>query len=208
MSNGLETTRRWRLALLSCVLLAWGAATPVAGAQKASPARTAEPDAKAEEYHISPGDQLHVSVWREPDLTTDVFVRLDGRVTVPLLGDTDAAGRSPNQLAAEIQSKMARFLEVPPQVTVTVSQAVSARFFVLGEVAHSGAYPLQTRTTVLQALALAGGFGQFAKRERILILRENNGKRTALRLNYVEIEAGQGLEQDITLESGDTILVP
>src|SRR5205823_3598657 len=148
------------------------------------------------------------NVWKEPELTTEVFVRLDGRVTVPLLGDIEAAGRSPNHLASEIQAKLARFLEVPPQVTVTVSQAVSARFFILGEVARSGAYPLQTRTTVLQALSLAGGFGQFAKRERILVIREHKGKKSALRLNYSEIETGGGLDQNIALEAGDVILVP
>jgi len=88
---------------------------------------------KTEDYQISPGDILRIGVWKEPELTTEVFVRLDGRITVPLLGDTDAAGRSPNQLAAEVQAKLARFLELPPQVTVTVSQAVSARFFVVGD---------------------------------------------------------------------------
>ena len=205
--------RHGRAILLSCTVLCWGvlppapvaADNPRSGGQ--APANV-PPEAKAEDYTISPGDILRIAVWKEPDLTTEVFVRLDGRITVPLLGDIDAAGRSPNQLASEVQAKLARFLELPPQVTVTVSQAVSARFFVLGEVVRSGAYPLQTRTTVLQALSLAGGFGPFAKRERIIIIREHNGKRSALRVNYSEIETGAGRDQNIALDAGDTILVP
>lgn len=205
--------RRRRAALLAiisflCLGLPWPAlAARRAQATEPVPAR-ASTLAAPQDYSISPGDILRIAVWKEPDLTTEVFVRLDGRITVPLLGDIDAAGRSPNQLAADIQSKLARFLELPPQVTVTVSQAVSARFFVIGEVVRSGAYPLQTRTTVLQALSLAGGFGPFAKRERIIIIRESNGNRAALRMNYSEIEAGGGLDQNIVLEAGDTILVP
>jgi polysaccharide export outer membrane protein len=177
-------------------------------AQAQAQAQTGADAPKADEYQISPGDVLRIAVWREPELTTDVSVRLDGRITVPLLGDVIASGKTPNQLATEIQKSLSRFLEVPPQVTITVSQAISARFFVLGEVQHSGAYPLQSRTTVLQALALAGGFREFAKRERIVVVREKNGRRSALRMNYSEIEGGGDLEQNLVLEAGDTILVP
>jgi polysaccharide biosynthesis/export protein len=206
--HGWTAGRGWFALLIGALLLA----PPVRAAQKGQekPADKTAAEAPAPDYIISPGDILKVVVWKEPDLTTEVFVRLDGRVTVPLLGDTEAAGRSPNQLASEIQTRLSKFLEVPPQVTVTVSQAVSARFFVLGEVLHSGAYPLQTRTTVLQALSLAGGFGQFAKKERILIIRDNNGTKTAIRFNFAELEtgSGNGLDQNIALEAGDTILVP
>jgi len=203
------------MVMLMALVLGASLAAPVQAAHAAQkPAdqtaqRAADKPAEvSESYIISPGDILKIVVWKEPELTTEVFVRLDGRVTVPLLGDTEAAGRSPNQLASEIGSKLARFLEVPPQVTVTVSQAVSARFFVVGEVLHSGAYPLQTRTTILQALSLAGGFGQFAKRERILVIRDQNGRKSALRFNFTELETGSGLDQNIALEAGDTIVVP
>jgi polysaccharide export outer membrane protein len=182
-----------------------------AHAQAPAPApapASAEAPIVEEEYQIAPGDVLRIAVWREPELTTEVSVRLDGRITVPLLGDVIASGKTPNQLAAEIQKSLSRFLEVPPQVTITVSQAISARFFVLGEILHSGAFPLQTRTTVLQALALAGGFREFAKRERIVVVREKNGLRTALRVNFMEIEGGGDLDQNLVLEAGDTILVP
>jgi len=201
------------LALAGAVAAHPAAASPVkdkqdAQAQAQTPAPAATDAATVEEYQISPGDILRIAVWREPELTTEVSVRLDGRITVPLLGDVVASGKTPNQLATEIQKSLSRFLEVPPQVTIAVSQAISARFFVLGEVLHSGAYPLQSRTTVLQALALAGGFRDFAKRERIVVVREKNAKRTALKVNFSEIEGGSDLEQNLVLEAGDTILVP
>ena len=158
-------------------------------------------------YYIAPGDILKIAVWKEPELTTDAFVRLDGRVTVPLLGDVMAAGRTPNDLAADIQAQLRRFVEVP-RVTLAVSQTVSARFYVLGEVANPGAYPLPSRISVIQALALAGGFREFAKKEKVLIVRERGPEKVAIPFNYSEVQAGVRLEQDIFLESGDTVLVP
>jgi polysaccharide export outer membrane protein len=95
-----------------------------------------------------------------------------------------------------------------PQVTVTVSQAVSARFYVIGEVTTSGAFPLTGRITVLQALALAGGFREFAKRERIVVIREKGGERRAIPFNFRDLEAGINLEQNIVVEAGDTLIVP
>jgi polysaccharide export outer membrane protein len=194
--------------LVLVAIAAPGAARAAGPADKPRTTAPPSPVATAPEYLVAPGDVLKVAVWKEPELTTEVAVRLDGRITVPLLGDVQSAGRTPDQLAVEIQTRMARFLEVPPQVTVTVAQAVSARFYVLGDVINSGAYPLTNRTTVLQALALAGGFKEFAKRERIVIIRERAAVRTAIPFNYAEVEAGNRLEQNIPLEAGDTILVP
>jgi polysaccharide export outer membrane protein len=159
------------------------------------------------EYYVAPGDVLHLAVWKEPELSTDVFVRLDGRITVPLVGDLKAAGRTTEQLATEIRAKLRAFLEVP-QVTLTVAQAVSARFYVIGDVATSGAFPLTGRITVLQALALAGGFREFAKRDRILIIRERRGEKMAIPFNFRDLEVGINLQQNIPLESGDSIIVP
>jgi len=158
-------------------------------------------------YLVAPGDVLKILVWKEPELSTEAFVRLDGRVTVPLLGDVMAAGRTPDDLSMEIQAKLGRFLEVP-QVTLAVSQAISARFYVLGEVAHPGAYPLPRRVSVVQALALAGGFREFAKKDSIRILRQQGEKQIAIPFNYKEVEIGVRLEQDIFLDAGDTIVVP
>jgi polysaccharide export outer membrane protein len=179
------------------------------GAAKAAPppAAVETAPALATEYFIAPGDVLKIAVWREPELSIEAAVRLDGRITVPLLGDLMAAGRTPNDLAAEIQSKLSRFLEVP-QVTLAVSQAISARFYVLGEIAKPGIYPIPSRVTVLQALALAGGFREFAKKEALLIIRHKEDRQIAIPFNYKDVEAGVKLEQNIFLEPGDTIVVP
>ncbi len=179
------------------LIVPWAAAAP------APP----EPPPQDVEYYIAPGDVLRIAVWKEPELTTDVYVRLDGRITVPLVGDVKAEGRTTEQLATEVRTKMRAFLEVP-QVTITVSQANSARFFVIGEVTTSGAFPLAGRITILQALALAGGFREFAKRERIVVIHERHGERKAIPFNFRDLEAGIRLEQNLVLQPGDTIIVP
>lgn len=176
-------------------------------ATPATPAVVTAPDAEDADYLVAPGDVLKLAVWKEPDLTGEVFVRLDGRITVPLVGDIKAAGKTTEQLSAEIRTKLRAFLEMPI-VTLTVSQAISARFYVIGEVAASGALPLTGRITVLQGLALAGGFKEFAKKDRIVILRESKGERRAIPFNFKDIELGLNLEQNIVLESGDSIIVP
>jgi polysaccharide export outer membrane protein len=158
-------------------------------------------------YTIQPMDRIRVMVWKEPELTGDYLVRLDGFVTLPLLGDIAAAGRSPTQLGVEIQEKLQLFLE-RPIAAVAVVEANSARFFVIGQVARSGSYPMYGRTTILQALALAGGFREFAKRDRILIIRESGGKMISIPFDYKALEEGKNLDQNLPLEPGDTILVP
>jgi len=172
-----------------------------------SPATQEAAAAEPSPYYIAPGDVLRVAVWKEPELTTEVFVRLDGRITVPLVGDVKAAGRTTEELSSEIRTKLRAFLEVP-QVTLTVSQAISARFYVVGQVTTSGAFPLSSRITVAQALAIAGGFREFAKRDRIVVVREVHGERKAIPFNFRDLEAGINLEQNIALEAGDTIIVP
>ena len=196
--------RRAFSGFLIVVLL--GGVSAAAGDPQAAQAPTPLPP-DSYEYLVAPGDVLKISVWREPELTTDVFVRLDGRITVPLVGDILASGRTTEQLSIEVRTKLQAFLEVP-QVTITVSQATSARFFVIGEVITSGAFPLSGRTTVLQALALAGGFREFAKRERITIIRERAGTSQAILFNFRDLEAGIHLEQNIALHAGDVIIVP
>ncbi len=158
-------------------------------------------------YYVAPGDVLRIAVWKEPELSTEVFVRLDGMITVSVVGDVRAAGKTTEQIATEVRTKLRSVLEVP-QVTVTVAQAVSARFYVVGEVAVSGAFPLTGRITILQALALAGGFREFAKRDRIIVIRERRGQRQAIVFNFRDLEAGTNLEQNIAVEAGDTLIVP
>jgi polysaccharide export outer membrane protein len=169
-----------------------------------------QPEPAVEEivpYYVSQGDVLRIAVWKEPELTSDVFVRLDGIITVPLVGDVRAAGKTTEQIATEVRTRLRAFLEVP-QVTVTVSQATSARFYVIGEVTNSGSFPLTGRITVLQALALAGGFREFAKKGQVMIIRDRHGDRRAIKFDFTELAVGNGLKQNIPLEAGDTLIVP
>jgi polysaccharide export outer membrane protein len=159
-------------------------------------------------YSIAPGDGLQLFVWREAELTRDVTVRLDGKISVPLLGDVQAGGRTPEQLANEIATGLKRFLAAP-QVTVSVREANASRFFVMGHVTRPGVYPLAGRTTVLQALALAGGLAEFAKSDRIMLIREDQGADNMVIVNYKKLEAGTEVAQNnVLLRPGDTILVP
>src|SRR5215510_5760592 len=138
--------------------LAWALLVLPAAAQAPS---TPAGDDRAD-YTIGPGDVLQLFVWKEPELTRELTVRLDGRISVPLLGDVEATGRTPAQLAADLSKRFTRFLEAP-QVTLGVAQANSTRFYVLGQVNKPGDFALAGRTSVLQGLALAGGFKEFAK---------------------------------------------
>jgi polysaccharide export outer membrane protein len=157
-----------------------------------------------EAYSVGPGDQLQIVVRKEPELTRDVVVRPDGRITVPLLGDIDAAGKTPAELADEITRGLARFVNAP-RVTVGVGQAVSARVFVIGQVNRAGEVSLTTPLTVVQALALAGGFREFAKRESILVVGRDRKVRT---FNFKKFESGQDLDSNVVLRPGDTVVVP
>jgi polysaccharide export outer membrane protein len=156
------------------------------------------------DYQIGPADVLQLVVWKEPELTREVTVRLDGRITVPLLGDVLAAGRTPTQLTEDLARGLGRFVETP-RVTVGIAQPNSSRFYVVGQVAKPGEFPLPRRTTVLQGLALAGGFRDYAKLEAILIVRQDQ---TVLLVNYKKLEEGKDISQNVLLRPGDTIVVP
>lgn len=156
------------------------------------------------DYQIGPADVLQLVVWKEPELTREVTVRLDGRITVPLLGDVLAAGRTPAQLTEDLARGLGRFVETP-RVTVGIAQPNSSRFYVVGQVAKPGEFPLPRRTTVLQGLALAGGFRDYAKLDAILIVRQDQ---TVLPVNYKRLEEGKDISQNVLLRPGDTIVVP
>jgi polysaccharide export outer membrane protein len=183
------------------VVLAGLSAPRVAQPQAAA---TPRPAAAAPEYTIGPADVLQVIVWREPELTRSATVRFDGMVTIPLLGDVSAAGRTPAQLAEVLTQGLRRFIETP-RVTVGIEQATSARFYVVGQVGKSGEFPLSGPTTVLQALALAGGFRDFAKTEGIVIVRRDQ---STVAVNYKRIADGKDVAQNVLLLPGDTIVVP
>jgi polysaccharide export outer membrane protein len=158
-------------------------------------------------YVIGPQDVLDVNVWKEPDMTRIVPVRPDGKITLPLINDVEAAGSTPQQLAAAVTERLRKFI-TEPQVTVIVTQINSQRVFVVGEVLRAGAFPLVPGTTVLQALASAGGFTTFANVKKIHVMRVVNGKHIELPFNYREVLKGDNPDQNITLEPGDTVVVP
>jgi polysaccharide biosynthesis/export protein len=160
--------------------------------------------AKVVGYKIGPADILQVNVWKEPDLTREFEVRLDGMITLPLIGDLVATGRTPSQLAESLTKALERFIDAP-RVTVGV-RANSARFYVVGQVTKSGEFPLTGRTTVVQGLALAGGFKEFANTAGIVIIRQDQ---TVLQVNYKRIADGKDVSsQNVFLVPGDTVVVP
>ena len=183
---------------LAAVVAAAGRVTAQDGATQA--AQTSP----APGYTIGPSDILQIIVWKEPDLTRDVTVRFDGMITVPLLGDLQAAGRTPGQLADGLAEGLKQYIEAP-RVTVGVSQTHSARFYVIGQVTKSGEFLLSGHTTVLQGLALAGGFRDFAKTESIVIVRRDQ---TVVPVNYKRIADGRDVSQNLLLLPEDTIVVP
>lgn len=158
-------------------------------------------------YKIGPEDVLKVDVWKETDITRQVTVRPDGKISLPLLGDVQAAGLSPTELGDAIREGLKKFI-TDPQVTVTVSEINSRRIYVTGEVLRAGAYPMLPHMTVLQALSTCGGFTQFANTKKIYILRVEDGKQVKIPVNYKEVVSGRKPEENILLLAGDTIVVP
>jgi polysaccharide export outer membrane protein len=171
----------------------------------ASDSKMTSPDASAD-YVIGSDDTLHVSVWKEPDLTATLPVRPDGKISLPLLNDVPAAGLTPMQLAASITEKLKKYI-ADPRVTVVVVAMNSRRIFVTGEVVHPGTMALLPHMTMLQALS-STGFTQFANPKRIYLLRTENGQQVKLPFNYKEVVKGRHPEQNIMLQPGDTVVVP
>jgi polysaccharide export outer membrane protein len=175
-----------------------------AAATEAAPKKPATDDPN---YVIGPQDVLDISVWKEPELTRPVPVRPDGRISMPLLNDVQAAGKTPLQLAADITAGLKKFV-TDPQVTVIVTTINSQRVFILGEVNRAGAYPLLPNMTVLQALSSAGGFTIYANLKKIYLLRVEDGKQIKHPFNYKDVLAGKAADQNIFVKAGDTIVVP
>ncbi len=174
-------------------------------AGKTSAAAPTPATTEQEDYHIGPQDVVQIDVWKEPEISRTIPVRPDGKISLPLLNDVQAAGLTAMQLAGNIHEGLTKYLN-NPQVTVTVNQINSRRVFVTGEVARSGALPLLPSMTVLQALSSSGGFTQFAKEKGIYILRNENGKQVKHPYNYKDVLKGK--KEDILLQPGDVIVVP
>jgi polysaccharide biosynthesis/export protein len=159
-------------------------------------------------YVIGNDDKLAISVWKEPDLTKSIPVRSDGKISLPLVGDIQATGRTPLQLEMDISNRLRSYITVP-EVTVIVEQINSKKYNILGQVGRPGAYALTLTTTIMDAIAAAGGFKDFAKQKGVYILRQNpDGTQTRLNFNYKEFIKGKDLSQNVKIEPQDTIIVP
>src|SRR5579872_2137919 len=199
-------------ALLTVLLFAAGAGAQSISDRNDKPANAMQGTAPASDtgaasdYVIGADDTLHISVWKEPDLSETLPVRPDGKISMPLLNDVTAAGLTPLQLKDSITEKLKKFIS-DPRVTVVVTAMNSRRVFVTGEVNHSGPIPLLPNMTVLQALSQAG-FTQFANVKGIYLLRTENGKQEKLPFNYKDVVKGNHPEQNMVLKPGDTLVVP
>lgn len=159
-------------------------------------------------YVIGDDDLLEINVWKEPDLTKQTPVRSDGKISLPLVGELQAAGRTPVQLEDDITNRLRNFI-TEPAVTVMVVKINSLKFNVMGEVAKPGSFSLSTSMTVVDAIATAGGFKDFAKKKDIYILHANSdGSESRIRFNYSEFVKGKNPKQNVRLQPGDTVVVP
>jgi polysaccharide export outer membrane protein len=160
------------------------------------------------DYVIGPEDVLAITVWKEPEVSAaQLPVRPDGKVSLPLINDVQAAGMTPMQLSGQITEQLKKYLS-DPRVTVVVTAINSRRVYIVGQVQRPGAFPLLPEMTVLQALSSAGGLSQYANSSKIYVLRNQSGTQTKLAFNYKDVIRGQKPEQNIALKPGDTIVVP
>jgi polysaccharide biosynthesis/export protein len=171
-----------------------------AEAKKDEPVVAAPVDPKT--YKIGARDVLAIRVWREPDMSSSVVVRPDGKISLLLAGEVDAAGLTPEELGLRVAEAYSKIL-TKPEVNVSVTSVLSKRYFLSGNVTQSGAVPLVTPTTILQALSSAG-LGQWAKKSKIIVMRGTE----RIKFNYDEVIKGKKLEQNIFLQDGDHIFVP
>ncbi len=205
---------------LACLLLSASfalAAAPAPSAQVQAPA-PAPPSTQAAapalpevpvaaDYVIGPQDVLGVVFWREPELSGDVTVRPDGRITLPVIGELQAAGLHPNALQGQILAAAGKYL-ADANVAVVVRAINSRKIFITGRVTTPGSHPLTGPLTVMQAIALAGGLTEYADSKNITVLRSQNGESRTLRFNYKDVVKGKNLQQNVQLLPGDTVVVP
>ncbi len=166
------------------------------------------PPSKLEkEYIIGQEDLLDIKVWGNEDLSSEVTVRPDGMISLPLLNDIQAAGLTAKQLQRSVARKLKPYMDAP-DIAVMVIEVNSRKLFIQGEVQEPGVFPLNTDTTVVQAISMAGGFTEFAKKSRFFIIRREKGEERRIEINYKQIVSGKDPEQNIYLRPGDTLIVP
>jgi polysaccharide export outer membrane protein len=201
--------------LLSSLLWGQSGAGSEAAAKTSKPEATAQnadtsgaPKAHDDNFVIGNDDVLAINVWKEPDVSRSIPVRSDGKISLPLAGEVQAAGRTPLKLEQDIASRLKNYI-AEPEVTVIVQQINSQKFNVLGQVSRPGSYVLSNSATVLDAIAMAGGFRDFAKQKSVYVLRQTpDGSQTRLPFNYKEVVKGHNPAQNIKLQPRDTIVVP
>jgi len=165
------------------------------------------PFAQADAYLISPEDELEISVWKEVDLQKQVLVRPDGKLSFPLVGHIQAAGKTPEEVEQEITKRLEKYIP-SPVVTVTLMKVAGNKIYVIGKVSKPGGYNVGGYVDVMQALSLAGGLATYASANSIKVLRRENGKQISLPFKYSQVEDGENLQQNIQLKSGDVVVVP
>ena len=159
-------------------------------------------------YTIGAGDVLRIVTWKEADFTLDtVLVRTDGKISFPLLNDVQAAGLTPMMLKDVLETGLKNYVAAPV-ITVTVNNAGSQKFYILGEVTRTGEYPIVKDLSVLQAFALAGGFTEWASKDEILLIRRESGQKKVYKIDYKDMAKGKNLDQDLLIRADDTIIVP
>ncbi len=211
-----KTGRRFETIVLiaasACLLISSGLwAQAGSGTTANAPASNTSPAAQAKPHDntfvIGNDDVLAINVWKEPDISRSIPVRSDGKISLPLVGEVQAAGLTPLNLEKEIASRLKNYIS-EPEVTVMVQQVNSQKFNILGQVAKPGSYMVVNSLTVLDAIALAGGFRDFAKQKSIYVLRQGPTGESRIPFNYKEVIQGKNMSQNIKLQPGDTIIVP
>ena len=210
------TKTRVVLAFIIAILVSSSAPMPRAQTRSASGATASQPDAvkaaspspASDEFVIGPGDVLAINVWKEAEISKVIPVRSDGRISLPLIGELQTSGLTPRQLEAELTKRLKDYV-ADPSVTVVVQEIHSQKINVLGMVSHPGSFPLAKPMTVVDAIATAGGFRDFAKQKEVYVLHKDaSGRQTRIPVNYKDVIRGLHPEQNIELQSGDTVVVP
>jgi polysaccharide export outer membrane protein len=187
-------------------------APPAASPSTSQPTQNVEASmatkAHDDSFVIGNDDVLAINVWKEPDVSRSIPVRSDGKISLPLVGEVQATGRTPLKLEQDIAARLKNYI-AEPEVTVIVQQINSQKFNILGMVSRPGSFVISNSATVLDAIALAGGFRDFAKQKSIYVLRQNaDGTQTRLPFNYKEVVKGRNPAQNVKLQPRDTIVVP
>ncbi|MDY7035818.1 MAG: polysaccharide biosynthesis/export family protein [Thermodesulfobacteriota bacterium] len=160
-----------------------------------------------ESYIIGPSDILEINVWKEPELTRKVAVRMDGKITLPMINDVQAANMPLQKLQKEIAERYKEFVEVP-EVTVILLASNSRKIYMLGKIGRPGELPLTKEITILQAISISGGLQKWADKSDIRLIRKIDGVEKTFRIDYDAIISGKDLTQNIVLQPDDTIFVP